>query len=171
MKRFHLYFPVSLSPARAGQIFADRKLQFIALSIISMFILFLFSACQPATGPKIVVSSAWGRPSPSMAQAEAIYMIIENQGNQTDRLLSVSSSLAEIAEVHESYMDNNMMKMRMLSAGIEILAGAKVELKPGGYHVMLVNLLKNLEAGTKEMVVLKFEKAGEIKVEVEIREQ
>lgn len=140
---------------------------------IFLLVLVLFvSACQPqATGPKISVEGAWARSSPSMAGAGAAYAVISNQGNEADRLISVSSDAAKTAEVHESYMDKGMMMMRPVQGGLEIPASGKVELKPGGYHIMLINLAKPLEAGAKITIVLKFEKAGEITVEAEIKNQ
>jgi copper(I)-binding protein len=100
-----------------------------------------------------------------------VYVLIDNQGNEADRLLGASSAAAEVVEIHESFMENNVMKMRMLEAGIEIPANGKVELKPGGYHIMLINLAKALEPGTRITVTLKFEKSGDVALDVEIRAQ
>jgi copper(I)-binding protein len=66
-------------------------------------------------------------------------------------------------------MGEGMMGMRPI-ARLEIPAGGSVELKPGGYHVMLIDLNQELKAGDKIEITLKFEKAGEIKVTAEVRE-
>ena len=146
--------------------------RFRSITLILILAMSMLSACQPASGPKIVTSGAWGRSSAMMATAGAVYVVIENQGNQADRLVGVSSAAAKTVQVHESYMDaNGAMGMRPVEGGLEIPAGGKVELKPGGYHIMLMELVKPLEVGTKIAVTLKFEKSGEIKLDAEIRAQ
>ena len=146
--------------------------RFRVIALVLILATVMLSACQQSSGPKIITSGAWSRSSPKMANAGALYVVIENQGNQVDRLIGASSAAAKTAEVHESYMDNNgVMGMRPLEGGLEIPAGGKVELKPGGYHIMLIDLVKPLEVGTKIAVTLKFEKSGEIALEAEIRAQ
>lgn len=146
--------------------------RFRSMTLILILTVLILAACQQASGPKIVTSGAWGRSSPKMAMAGAVYVVVENQGNQADRLIGASSAAAKTAEVHESYMDaNSVMGMRPVEGGLEIPAGGKVELKPGGYHIMLMELVKPLEVGTKITVTLKFEKSGEITLEAEIRAQ
>jgi copper(I)-binding protein len=145
---------------------------FRVIALVLILATVILSACQPSvSGPKIVASGAWGRSSAMMTTAGAVYVVIENQGNQSDRLIEVSSAAAKIVQVHESYMDNGMMSMRPVEGGLEIPAGGKVELKPGGYHIMLIDLVKSLEVGSKIVVTLKFEKSGEIALEAEIRAQ
>lgn len=144
--------------------------RFRSITLVLILAMSMLFACQPS-GPKIVTSGAWGRPSPKMAMAGAVYVLIENQGNEADRLVGASSIAATVVEVHESYMDNGVMSMRPLEGGLEIPAGSKVELKPGGYHIMLIDLVNPLEVGAKITVTLKFEKSGEITLEAEIREQ
>jgi copper(I)-binding protein len=147
--------------------------RFRSITLVLILVTLMLSACQPASnGPKIVTSGVWGRPSPMMAKAGAVYVLIENQGNQADRLVGASSAAAKTVEVHESYMDaNGTMGMRPVEGGLEIPAGSKVELKPGGYHIMLIDLVNPLEVGSKITVTLKFEKSGEITLEAEIRAQ
>jgi copper(I)-binding protein len=140
-------------------------MMFLVLSMVALV------SCQQSAAAKIAISQAWGRSSPMMAQTGAVYVVIENQGGVADRLIGVSSAAAKTVEVHESYMEDGMMKMRPVDGGLEIPAGGKVEMKPGGYHIMLIDLEKPLEAGSKITVTLKFEKSGEIPVDVEIREQ
>lgn len=146
--------------------------RFRSVALVLALVAVLLSACQQAQGPKIVASGAWGRSSPKMAMAGAVYVLIENQGNEADRLIGASSDAAKTVEVHESYMDaNGTMMMRPVEGGLEIPAGETVELKPGSYHIMLIDLVKPLEVGSKITVKLQFEKSGEIVLEAEIREQ
>ncbi|HET9911210.1 MAG TPA: copper chaperone PCu(A)C [Anaerolineales bacterium] len=147
-----------------------RFRSFMLVLIIATIIL---SACQPASkGPQIVTSGAWGRPSPKMAMAGAVYVTIKNKGNEPDRLISASTTAAKTVELHESYMDENgVMGMRPLEGGLEIPAGEAVKLEPGGNHIMLIDLVEPLVPGTKINVALQFEKSGEVVLEVEIKAQ
>lgn len=88
-------------------------------------------------------------------------------GGGTDKLLSVSAEVSKTVELHEMKMEGDVMRMRQVD-GIELQAGKTVELKPGGYHVMFIGLKAPLKAGDKFPVKLKFEKAGEVTVEVKV---
>ena len=114
--------------------------------------------------PKIEVRDAWVREVPPTSKMSAAYMIIENKGKEADRLVDASNNVSEITELHETVEG----KMRRVKA-IEVPAGGKVELKPGGLHIMLINLKKPLKEGDKVELTLKFEKAGEIKVQAPVR--
>ncbi len=146
--------------------------QLRTIAILSAIVALLaLTGCQAAAAaPRIEASGAWGRPSPMMDKAGAVYVIIENKGNVADRLVGASTAAAKMAEVHESYMEAGVMKMRPV-AGVDVPAGGKVELKPGGFHIMLMNLVAPLQTGNKIVVNLRFEKAGEVTVNAEIREQ
>ena len=72
------------------------------------------------------------------------------------RLVGVSSPVAGVAEVHEMKMDGDVMKMRPVEGGLELPAGKAVELKPGGYHVMLMDLKTPLVKNTTIAVTLLF---------------
>jgi len=84
------------------------------------------------------------------------------------KLVSVSSPVAGVAEVHEMVMDGNVMKMRAV-AGLELPAGKAVELKPGGYHVMLMDLKQELKAGESVPLTLVIEGAGGKRESVEVK--
>lgn len=134
----------------------------------------IITACTPKTGtPRIRVEDAWGRPSPKVASSGAFYMVIYNDGSEADKLVAVESPACMMAELHESYMmDNGAMGMRPAEGGsIEIPAGGSVELKVGGLHVMCMEKMADFNAGDTYQINLKFEKAGEIMVEAEIREE
>lgn len=133
----------------------------------------LASCRGSAAGPKIEVEGAWARPSPKMAGAGAAYMVLKNGGNEADRLLSAETRVAEAVELHESFMDeNDVMKMRPVEGGaIEVPAGGQVELKPGGLHIMIINLAEPLETGTTIPLALTFEKSGKIEVEVAVSDE
>ena len=84
-----------------------------------------------------------------------------------DRLVGGSTALAERFELHTMAMKGDVMEMRQIDA-IELPAGKTVELKPGGLHVMFIGLKQPLALGSKVPVTLKFERAGEIKVEFDV---
>ena len=88
-------------------------------------------------------------------------------GGANDKLLSVSAEVSNSVEIHEMKMEGDVMKMRQVD-GIELPASKTVELKPGGYHVMFIGLKAPLKVGDKFPVKLKFEKAGEVTVEVKV---
>jgi hypothetical protein len=114
------------------------------------------------------VSNPFARATPPGAKVAGAFMTIKNVGPDADRLLSASSPVAGLVEIHEMAMDGGMMKMRALK-GIDLKPGATVELQPGGYHVMLEDLKQPLKQGEQIPVQLTFEKAGvlDIKVHVE----
>ena len=130
----------------------------------------MLTGCEAAAaGPRIEASKAWGHPTP-VGKTGAVYLVIENKGNVADRLVGAASTAAKTVEVHESYMEDNMMKMRPV-AGVDVPAGGRVELKPGSYHIMLIDPVVPLQTGNKVVVNLTFEKAGQVTVNADIRKQ
>jgi len=128
-------------------------------------VLFGLSAVALALAqPEIEVKDPWVRLVPPNAKSTAAYMKIENKGTEADRLVDASNNVSKITELHETVEG----KMRRVKA-IEVPAGKTVELKPGGLHVMLINLKEPLKEGQTVEITLKFEKSGEIKVQAPVR--
>jgi hypothetical protein len=98
----------------------------------------------------------------------AVYVKISNHGQGPDAIVSASSEAAETVELHEVLNDAGVMRMRPVPR-IEVPAGATVELKPGGYHIMLLGLRGDLKPGTTVKVTLSLEKAGPMTVEAQVR--
>ena len=120
-------------------------------------------------GSGITVSDAWVR-NPAIAdQPGAAYLVIQSNG-PADKLLSVTSDIARTIELHESTMSGGMMQMSPVS-NIPIPVNGKVELKPGGFHMMLIGLTRPVKTGDKVQLTLNFEKAGKILVTAEVKEQ
>lgn len=92
------------------------------------------------------------------------YLKITNKGGD-DRLVSVTTERAANAQVHEMQMNDNVMIMRELKDGLAIPANSTVELKPGGYHIMFMNVTQPFKEGEMIKARLLFEKAGSIDVE------
>jgi copper(I)-binding protein len=123
-------------------------------------------AAAPAWG-QVSIENAWARATPPGAKIAAGYLTIRNAGG-ADRLVSASSPAAEKVETHVSLKDGDVSRMRPVK-GYDVPAKGKLELIPGGMHLMLVNVRAPLKEGDKLPLVLKFEKAGEIRTELSVR--
>ena len=154
------------------------------LMVVSVALLLaaVVAACSGASGPAtggsttsasttsgISISDAWVRNPPISDQPGAAYLVIQNNG-AADKLLSVTSDIAQAIELHESMESNGMMQMSPVP-NIPVPANSKVELKPGGFHMMLIGLTHPLKTGDNVQLTLNFEKAGKIPVTAEVREQ
>lgn len=95
------------------------------------------------------------------------YLSVRNAGATGDKLVSATADVAASVELHEMKMEGTVMRMREVSA-VEVPAGQAVELKPGGLHIMLMGLKAPLKQGDKFPLKLKFEKAGEVTVTVNV---
>lgn len=138
-----------------------------ALAIVISLVA-LLCACSSSSGA-LTVQAAWARPA-AIGENAAAYFTIENETGSEDSLLSVSSDVAAAAELHMSMTDSNdVMSMEMQEA-VEIPARDQVEFKPGGLHVMLVDLDQNLNIGDTILLTLRFQNAGEVTVEVPVKE-
>jgi copper(I)-binding protein len=115
------------------------------------------------------ISNPWSRATPKGSSVAAGYMTIKNTGSTPDRLVEGSSDVASKFEVHEMKMENGVAKMRPVKGGLEIKPGETVELKPGSYHVMFVDLKKPLSAGDHVKATLVFEKAGSVSIDYDVR--
>jgi copper(I)-binding protein len=118
-------------------------------------------------GP-IHITQSWARATPKGASAGAAYMTITNNGTAPDKVSCVASEAAGECQIHTMTMDGGVMKMRPVEGGLEILPGQTVTLKPGGLHVMLLDLKHPLEQGSMVKATLKFEHAGTIDVDYPI---
>ncbi|MDW6025361.1 copper chaperone PCu(A)C [Mesorhizobium sp. BAC0120] len=92
------------------------------------------------------------------------FLTIANNGSSADRLLSVTSPSAGMVEIHTMEVVNNVMTMRPVNGGLEIPAGATVELKPGGTHLMFMQVKEPFKKGGEVPVTLEFEKAGKVEI-------
>ncbi|MCZ7535774.1 MAG: copper chaperone PCu(A)C [Acidimicrobiia bacterium] len=157
------------------------------------------TTAEAGVGATVSVSGVWARSSPSMADAGAAYMVIENLGGTDDALIaaSVDPSVAGSVELHEVVMvdgesgdtghdmgddteggmssttmggDMRDGTMRMQEVDqIDLPAGESVELRPGGYHLMLLDLVSPLEEGATVAITLEFENATSVTVNAEVR--
>ncbi|TGQ70958.1 MAG: copper chaperone PCu(A)C [Mesorhizobium sp.] len=111
------------------------------------------------------IEHPWSRATPAGAKVAGGYFTITNEGSAADRLLSISSDVSEKAELHEMGVKDGVMTMRPVVGGLEIPAGGKVALAPGGYHLMFMGLKRQPKQGEKFAATLTFEKAGTVTIE------
>jgi copper(I)-binding protein len=121
---------------------------------------------QASNPPPIQVEHAWARAT--AGKTGGAFMTIVNTGSADDRLISVATPIAEKAEVHRTIEENGVMKMRPVPE-IDVKAGDKAVLQPGGYHVMLMGLATPLKQGTSFPLTLTFVKAGNVTTNVTVQ--
>lgn len=117
---------------------------------------------------QVTVEDAWMRATPPGAKLAAGYMTIRNGSAAPDRLVAITASAAERVETHTTVKDGDVSRMREVK-GYAIPAKGTFELRPGGAHLMFVNIKAPLKEGQSVDAVLKFEKAGEVKARFEVR--
>jgi len=129
--------------------------------VISLIVMTIANAQTKVGNLQIVKPSARvTAPGQSISSA---YLTIENKGTTADRLVAVNFARAKEVQLHEMKMDGDKMMMRQMT-GIDIPANGTVELKPGGYHLMLMGLDSPIKDGEQLKMTLQFEKAGKVDV-------
>ncbi|HKS19430.1 MAG TPA: copper chaperone PCu(A)C [Bradyrhizobium sp.] len=140
------------------------------LAAAVMVVSFAAPACaQEVKAGDLVITQAWSRATPSGAKIAGAYLTIENKGAAPDRLIGGAGDVAGKVEIHEMATDNGVMKMRPLDKGLAIEPGKTVKLAPGGYHLMLFDLKRQLKQGDKVPVTLEFEKAGKVALSLDVQ--
>ena len=139
-------------------------MNFVKLGATVCLAAFSWVACAQT----VEVQNAWARATVQGQKATGAFMNLKAKNGA--RLVSVTTPVAGVAEVHEMKMDNNIMTMRAVEGGLELPAGKAVELKPGGYHVMLMELKLPLQKDTTIplTLVLKDAKGIESKTELKV---
>jgi len=120
----------------------------------------------------VVATGAWVRTSPASAEAGAAYMTLTNTSGSDVELVgaTVPASVAATAEVHETSMaEGGMMSMKPV-ASLTVPANGSVELAPGGYHIMILQLAEPLVAGEDIPITLSFADGDEVQVIAEVRD-
>jgi len=114
----------------------------------------------------VKIEDAWVRGTVAAQKATGAFMRLTSRANA--RLVSASSPAAGVVEIHEMSMENDVMKMRQVP-GVDLAAGRTMELKPGGYHVMLMDLKQPLKGGESISITLVFEDAANARFTQEIQ--
>ena len=140
--------------------------RFISLMSFCMLGLSATVYAQDAKVGPIKIENAYVRATAPGQPAAGAFMKIENSGT-ADQLVSASSPAAGEVQLHQMSMEGNVMKMGQVK-DIAVPANGSVDLKPGGYHIMLMNIKAPLKVGETVPVKLKFAKAGEVEVKLPV---
>jgi copper(I)-binding protein len=127
------------------------------------YALFLLALLATPALAQIEVENAWTRATPPGAKTAAGYITIRNKSSSPDHLIRAASPLAARVEMHVHLHDGDVMRMRQVK-GYDIPANGSLELKPGGGHLMFVDIKRAFKEGEKVPVTLRFERAGERKL-------
>ncbi|TWC60950.1 hypothetical protein FBY04_101405 [Pseudomonas sp. SJZ080] len=121
---------------------------------------------------ELEIAHPWSQELPPNAPTVAAYFVIQNHGKTADKLLSVDSPIAGIAQLHEHVMQNDLMKMQQVPS-VEIPGGGDVTFAPMAYHVMLLELKDRslLSDGKRFPLTMHFEKSGDVTVEVTVQKK
>lgn len=140
-------------------------------TILMALLIFLLTACSPAAPQSKIEVSQGNVHLLSGDMPAAAYLLIKNTGTLNDRLLNVSADFADMLMLHKSSVDENgVARMEMVMA-IDVPAGQQVELKPGGYHILIQGLKPGIKAGDTVTLTLQFEQAGAISVQAQVTNQ
>lgn len=127
-------------------------------------------ACSKHAGT-LKITHPWAYETSEMQKTAGLFMDINNEGLESDVLLSAETDIAEIVEIHSVTNEDGVMRMRSMPDGLELRSEDITVLKPKDNHVMLINLKKQLKAGDEVPLTLKFKHAGEVKVNAVIEKR
>ena len=138
------------------------------LALLALLLMALPAAAHDYKLGALEIGQPWARATPPTAPTGGGYLSVKNTGTTPDRLIGGSTAVSKGFEIHEMTMDKGVMKMRMMPNGLEIKPGETVTFKPSGYHLMFTGLKSQLSKGEHVDATLKFEKAGEVKVQFDV---
>ena len=146
-----------------------RRATLVAVPVVVFALASLL--CLPsgasATSPQVTVSDAWARATPPRASTAAVYLTLLSVGG--DRLVSVSTPVAQQAALHRTTNEGGVMRMRPVAGGLALPAGKPVSLSPGGYHIMLMGLRSQLHPGESVPLHLTFARSGPVDANAAVR--
>jgi periplasmic copper chaperone A len=142
-------------------------MKFLHVLGVALGLLPLISFAHDYQLKSLGIAHPFARATPPGAKTGGAFFTVENASPAPDKLIAVASPAAGSAEMHQMAMDGGVMKMRAVTA-LEVPPGGKLELKPGGYHVMLLDLKQPLKVGDKVPLKLTFQNAGSIDVSVDV---
>ncbi|MFP4537803.1 MAG: copper chaperone PCu(A)C [Dichotomicrobium sp.] len=144
------------------------------MPILAMLALCLISTmaahAHVETVSDLEIVHPWAKASLKGVPNSAAYMAITNTGDTDDRLVAVSAEVSENTELHTMSMEEGVMRMRRIEGGLILPAGETVVLEPGGKHIMLIGLRRQLKPGDRFDLSFTFENAGEHTIEVRVPE-
>lgn len=141
---------------------------FFLIGLLALFPAGNMGAMEPVDDHVLEVSDAWIRAVPPVVDISAAYMVLKNNGTEELVIVNASSDVAEHVEMHSMSMDNDRMTMRK-EEQIRVPAGETKALEPGGWHIMLINLTRPLEAGDQVAIILTLADGRERTVSAAVR--
>lgn len=167
-----------------------RNPRVLMLLAAALILLVAATACTqaapaPAASQGISAQNVWARPAKMMGSMpmegdeqqmqhgganSAVYMVLANGGAEADNLVAAQADVSNAIEIHETRMEGDVMRMAQVEGGIQVPAGGQVELRPGGLHVMLIGLTRDLNVGDKFPLTLEFASGATLTVEAEVRQ-
>lgn len=139
------------------------------LLVLSLLLLSAVALAHNVEKGDLQIRHPWSRATPGGAKVGVGYMEIRNRGKQAERLLGASSPVAQRVEMHVTRREGEVVQMRQVES-FAIPARQRIELHPGGGHFMLVDLARPLKKGERVPLTLRFERAGEVEIEMEVQE-
>jgi len=130
---------------------------------------FLLTACGAKMPNEIAAKGFWARSGMKDGNSAA-YMLLQNGTSADDELIGASSDVAQAVELHLSQMKADGTMEMIQQQSIALPAGGQVELKPGSYHVMLIGLIRDLKAGDKFSLTLKFKNREDITLTIPVKD-
>ena len=112
-----------------------------------------------ATAQTVTVADAWVRATVAAQRATGAFLKLTVQGADAT-LIAVTSPVAGVTQIHEMAMSEGVMRMREVTGGVPLKAGQNFELKPGGYHIMMMDLKQPVKAGDRVLLSLTFKQAN-----------
>jgi hypothetical protein len=147
-----------------------RRTVLEVIAALSLTLAAYFTSASGVSASSVMVIEAFARASATpAAKAGAAYVSLMNHASEADRLVSAQTPAAATAEIHMTEIVDGVMKMKEAGA-LEIPPMGTLEMKPGGYHIMLMGLKAPLKKGEEIEITLTFEKAGAVKVKMPVGE-
>lgn len=141
---------------------------FTRVSMVATALLLAPPAAAAQAPPALIASQAWVREAPASRPTSAAYLVLENTSTADLVVVSASTPAAKVAELHEMRDEDGKMRMRKVEK-LVVPAKGRLELKPGGLHVMLFELTGALEAGKRVPLAFTLADGSTLKVDAEVR--
>lgn len=136
--------------------------------VFILVMVLVLSSCAAPAAEGVEVRDAWMRPAQQGGNG-AIYFVIQNHSSQTQEMRGAAADVAEAVEMHESQMSGDVMQMRQVES-VSLGPDTEVTFEPGGLHIMLVNLKRDLKAGDEIEVTLHFKHYQDIPLHVPVQD-
>lgn len=139
----------------------------VAIVLVALTLSVPAMAADPVRVGDLAVEQAWARATAPSAKTGAVYLTVRNTGTQPDRIVSVETPVAGHAEAHETRQEGDVLRMRE-TGPLAVPPGGALEMRPGGTHVMLMDLRNGLEVGQEFPLTIVFERNGTADVPVRV---